>query len=201
MIIMINGPFGVGKTSVACDLNNKLSNSMIYDPEEVGQFLRKVVPEIVLHESEKTDNFQDILLWKELVPIVGAKLLKTYDKDLIIPMTIYNPRYLSYIMSELYKADDEIYHFCLLADKSTIEQRLLNRGEESGGWAFQKIDICLQSYEKCPSVFCTFLRTDKRTISEISNLILESVTSKKELLVGEKMSNYKEKKSSKLTDI
>lgn len=36
MIIMINGAFGVGKTTTAQALNEELANSMIYDPELVG---------------------------------------------------------------------------------------------------------------------------------------------------------------------
>lgn len=36
MIIMINGAFGVGKTTIANMLQNEIKNSMIYDPEEIG---------------------------------------------------------------------------------------------------------------------------------------------------------------------
>ncbi|MBQ7827680.1 MAG: AAA family ATPase, partial [Clostridia bacterium] len=47
MIIMINGPFGVGKTTVASLLNERLDNSMIYDPEEVGFMLRSIISDEV----------------------------------------------------------------------------------------------------------------------------------------------------------
>ena len=43
MIIMLNGAFGVGKTSTALLLKSKLPNSMIYDPEMVGYLLRHIL--------------------------------------------------------------------------------------------------------------------------------------------------------------
>jgi deoxyadenosine/deoxycytidine kinase len=36
MIIMLNGPFGVGKSTVAQRLHDHLPHSMIYDPEIIG---------------------------------------------------------------------------------------------------------------------------------------------------------------------
>jgi uridine kinase len=36
MIIMINGAFGAGKTTVANKLLKLMPNCMLYDPEEVG---------------------------------------------------------------------------------------------------------------------------------------------------------------------
>ncbi|GLI84134.1 hypothetical protein ANABIO32_18340 [Rossellomorea marisflavi] len=45
MIIMINGAFGAGKTTLANALCKELPGSMIFDPEEVGYMLRNVIPE------------------------------------------------------------------------------------------------------------------------------------------------------------
>ena len=45
MIIMINGAFGSGKTSAADALQPRIENSMIYDPEEIGYMVRKLLPE------------------------------------------------------------------------------------------------------------------------------------------------------------
>lgn len=40
---MINGAFGVWKTSVAMGLTQHVNNSMIFDPEEVGFMLRNII--------------------------------------------------------------------------------------------------------------------------------------------------------------
>lgn len=44
MIIWINGSFGVGKTTIAQDLKLKIENSIIYDPEKIGEFLFNIMP-------------------------------------------------------------------------------------------------------------------------------------------------------------
>ena len=72
MIILINGPFGVGKTSVATLLNENLENYIIFDPEEIGSMLRNIVTEDIQYQKEKTGDFQDIILWKELTVLIAA---------------------------------------------------------------------------------------------------------------------------------
>lgn len=44
MIIWINGTFGCGKTSVSNELHRRLENSYVYDPEEIGFFIRDNLP-------------------------------------------------------------------------------------------------------------------------------------------------------------
>ncbi|MCP1183752.1 AAA family ATPase [Paenibacillus sp. 1781tsa1] len=75
MIIMINGAFGSGKTSAAKALQPLISNSMIYDPEEIGYMLRKLLPENYREENERTDDFQDIELWR-ILTVKTAKEVK-----------------------------------------------------------------------------------------------------------------------------
>ena len=43
MIVFINGPFGVGKTTVAERLVGRLPGSLLFDAELVGSFLRRIV--------------------------------------------------------------------------------------------------------------------------------------------------------------
>lgn len=45
MIIMINGAFGVGKTTISTELVKVVENSMLYHPEEAGYMLRNMLPE------------------------------------------------------------------------------------------------------------------------------------------------------------
>jgi cytidylate kinase len=65
MIVMVNGPFGVGKTTVAQALCAATPNAMLYDPEIVGTALRYVTAGVV-SQAEQTDDFQDIALWPSL---------------------------------------------------------------------------------------------------------------------------------------
>ncbi len=59
MIIWLNGAFGAGKTTAACELHRRLPDSFVYDPENIGYFLRKNTPP----QCGRPD-FQDIPLWR-----------------------------------------------------------------------------------------------------------------------------------------
>lgn len=93
VIIMINGAFGVGKTSVANCLVRSIENSMIYDPEEVGVLLRNIIPREIMLDEEKTNDFQDLILWKKAVVMIAREIKEQYNKHLIIPMTIRKIEY------------------------------------------------------------------------------------------------------------
>lgn len=60
MIIMINGAFGAGKTTTANRLLPHVTNSIIFDPEEIGYMLRKLVADEDRLAHERTDDFQDM---------------------------------------------------------------------------------------------------------------------------------------------
>ena len=59
MIVIINGSFGVGKTTVARLLRSALSGSVIYDPEWAGSALVRL-PAWVRLQGAGTDDFQNI---------------------------------------------------------------------------------------------------------------------------------------------
>lgn len=175
MIIMINGPFGVGKTTLAHMLKKSINESMIFDPEEVGFMLRNIVTEDVRLDSESTGDFQDLIPWKELFVDVAQRLANTYKKNLIIPMTIWNKEYFSYIKNELKKVDSEVYHFCLLASKEIIHKRLSNRGDTYGSWAFQQTDKCLRSFQDDSELFASLVTTDNMSEDEVHTYILKYI--------------------------
>lgn len=173
MIIMINGTFGVGKTSVATELLQALDGFMLFDPEEVGYMLRNVIPEDIKSADERTDNFQDFNMWRSLTVKVAEELQQTYKKNLIVPMTIYNMDYFQYIFDGFNKIDEETYHFCLTATKEMIHRRLLQRGETEGNWCFNQTEKCLEAFEN--ACFGKFIDTENLSVSEIVNEILLDV--------------------------
>lgn len=79
---MINGAFGVGKTSVAAELLETMDNTMLFDQEEVGFMLRHLIPDNIKKVNERTDNFQDLEMWRSLTVQVAEQLKKTYSKNL-----------------------------------------------------------------------------------------------------------------------
>ena len=84
---MLNGTFGVGKTSVARVLVKMLPNAMLFDPEEVGLMVRRVTHKI-RSGVENSDDFQDIGLWRSLTVLIAAGLVERYGRSLVVPMML-----------------------------------------------------------------------------------------------------------------
>lgn len=169
MIIMINGAFGAGKTTVANELLKKMDNSMLFDPEAVGYMLRHIIPEDMKQPEERTDNFQDLAPWKILVVQVAEQLKNHYRKNLIVPMTIFNEEYFQYIKNGFLGIDHETYHFCLRASEATIHERLRKRGEEEGNWCFQQTGKCVDAFNT--GKFGKYIETDNIDVNKVVNLI------------------------------
>jgi hypothetical protein len=174
MIVMINGAFGAGKTTTANMLKPLVPNSMIFDPEEIGYMLRKIVIEEIRFEEEKTDDFQDIELWKILTVKIASELKHKYNKHLIIPMTIYKPQNFEYIYNGLQNLDRDLYHFCLIASENTIYDRLTARGDNFGGWTFQQTERCVNAFRN--NRFKEHIITDHLDINGIIERILMRIT-------------------------
>lgn len=144
MIIWINGCYGVGKTETANRLHQKMKDSHIYDPEQLGYFLWHSFPA----SMKRRGDFQDIEIWREFNYKLIEYMYSHFDGHLIIPMTLVNMDYYRQTAGRLKEENKEIRHFVLTASKGTILKRLKQRGEEKGCWAEQQIDRCLQAFEQ-----------------------------------------------------
>jgi broad-specificity NMP kinase len=173
MIIMINGSFGVGKTTAANLLQSRISNSMIFDPELVGFMLREIITEDIKLPDEQTDNFQDLLPWKVLVVKTAEALIELYGKHLIVPMAIYNRKYFRHIYEGLKSIDKQTYHFCLVAKRETIHGRLRSRGEDEGNWCYLQAEKCIEAFQD--PLFENRIQTDGLSPKEIVAIIAKSI--------------------------
>ncbi|MBP3039730.1 AAA family ATPase [Bacillaceae bacterium Marseille-Q3522] len=181
MIIWINGAFGSGKTTCTYELNKRLPNSFVYDPENIGYFIRKNIPK-ELHESD----FQNHEQWR----LFNYKMLKylseTYDGIIIAPITLVNREYYDEIIGRLIKEDIEVKHYILYAEKKTIEKRLNKRFEWGNSWAKSQIDRCI--YEFNHDITEEKIITDNKTV----DIIVEEIAEKSGLtLLSDKRGHFK----------
>ena len=106
MIIWLNGAFGARKTIIAHELQQKLPNAIIYDPEIIGSALMELVP-----EEMKENDFQEYQEWR----CWNAHLLKRMSKEsgrpIIVPMTLYKNEYEEELIGYLRRAGIDVYHF------------------------------------------------------------------------------------------
>ena len=59
VLIWINGPFGGGKTATSFELQRRLADSVVCDPEHLGFGLHRMLPPRL-----RTD-FQDLAAWRQ----------------------------------------------------------------------------------------------------------------------------------------
>lgn len=140
---MINGAFGSGKTTIAKSLVQKVPNSMIFDPEEVGFFLRNVLTPI----DPQEEDFQHYPMWRTLVIETARLIREQYQKTLVVPMTIWRKPYFEEVTYGFKRIDPAFYHFCLIVPNAIIRERLLARGEEPGSWAERQAEQCVAAFE------------------------------------------------------
>lgn len=160
MIIWINGAFGSGKTQTAFELHRRLPNSFVYDPENVGFYIRKNIP----NELNKED-FQNYTIWREFNFSMLKYISKEYNGIIIVPMTIVNPQYFNEIIESLRNDGIEVKHFMLRASKETLLKRLKSRGDGKNSWPAQQIDRCLEGLSN--EIFKKHIDTDNLSIEQV----------------------------------
>ncbi|MEY8417603.1 AAA family ATPase [Tissierella praeacuta] len=141
MIIWLNGAFGSGKTTCAFELNRRLPNSFVYDPENIGYFIRNNTPK----EIQKSD-FQDHGQWRSFNYEMLKYIALEYLGIIIVPMTINNHQYYDEIIQRLRDDGIILKHYILYADKETILKRLNKRLERGETWAKSQIDRCIEVF-------------------------------------------------------
>lgn len=168
MIIWINGAFGSGKSTVARELGKALDDSFLFDPENMGFYLRENLP-----KELKRDDFQDISLWRDLNFEMLSYMANHYNGKIIVPMTLVNPHYFERVVPRLQKEGIPVLHFSLVASKETLLKRLESRGDSEDSWPARQIDRCIEglSHER----FKEFIHTDDLSIGDVAQTILASI--------------------------
>ena len=168
MIIWINGAFGSGKTSAAEELHRRIAGSFIFDPENLGYFIRQNSPGIYAD-----GDFQDIPFWREGNYRLLSMLSADYDGHLIVPMTISDRGYYDEIITKLRQNGCDVRHFILYAERETILRRLKKRSGslKREKFAVDAIERCLEAYSN--TITDEKIHTDNMTVREVSEAIAE----------------------------
>jgi deoxyadenosine/deoxycytidine kinase len=144
MIILINGAFGVGKTTVGRLLAQRIAGSRLYNPEWAGSVLMRIP--FFKFKGSGTGDFQDIDLWRKSV-ISGTRIFRGLGRNtVIVPMTFSRRDYFDEVVGGMRRFDDEIRVFCLKAGLPTIRKRLRQRGGEID-WPVSKAEECIEAHE------------------------------------------------------
>jgi predicted kinase len=171
VIIWINGAFGAGKTTLAEELQRRLPDAVIYNPEDVGLMLWKWM--------RPNGDFQHLPSWRELVVATALSLRRHHAETLIVPMSLIRDAYRAEILGRLADAGEEVLHVFLQADANVLRGRLNARVPDLGrDWdqaarefGMTGVDEMAAAADRQPGE--TFmLRSDRLTPAELADDVL-----------------------------
>ena len=168
-VIWLNGAFGVGKTTVAELLLERIEGAAVVDPELVGTLLRVLLP-----SDWQTADFQDMPLWRSLTREAIGGLVTAGRVPLVIPMTVVRPDYLDELVGALRRGGIDVRHFTLLAPAATILSRLVGRDDYDTPWARDRVVECVGAL--ADPRFAEHIDADARDPREIVADVVERLT-------------------------
>ncbi|MCX5197156.1 NUDIX domain-containing protein [Streptomyces sp. NBC_00249] len=151
MIVWINGTFSAGKTSTARELAALLPDGTVYDPELIGDVLRRLLPDKRL--AEVTD-YQDLPSWRRLVVDAAAAMLAELGGVLVVPMTLLKQEYRDEIFGALAARRITVRHVLLAPEETILRERIATRQEPGAPevadvrvrqWAYDHIPVYQQA--------------------------------------------------------
>ncbi|MCA9876583.1 MAG: AAA family ATPase [Thermomicrobiales bacterium] len=129
MFLLINGSFGIGKTTVANLLARSVPGAVIYDPERVGFVLRRL-PAWTLGLSQQPPDYQDLAIWRRLIA-GGARRKHRRAHLVMVPMAFTNLAYLDGFAQAL-STTAPVHRVCLIAPLAVVRERLTERANSEG---------------------------------------------------------------------
>jgi hypothetical protein len=144
VIVLLNGPFGVGKTTVARLLVERLEGARLFDPERIGFVLRRTV-------ARGVPDYQVLGSWRALT-ILGARFSRLVSPTVVLPMTLWRQDVYDEITAGLRSADPRVAPFLLTAEEQVIRARILADTVESGArdWRLEHVGPCLAAFADAP---------------------------------------------------
>ena len=172
VIIWINGGFGAGKTTLANELQLRLPDAIVYDPEQVGLMLWKWI--------RPNGDFQHLPSWRELVVATALSLRRHHTDTLIVPMTLIRDAYRAEILGGLAGAGEEVLHVFLDVDAEVLRTRIKTRAPVSSDpkvdqsareFCLSHVDAAVAAAARQPDG-TLLLRSDRLTPSELADEVL-----------------------------
>ena len=137
MIIILNGPCGIGKTAVAWELNARFDRAVMLDGDYIG-----AVQPFEIYDPERV-----AYLYRTLHHLVAWHVEQGGYRNFVINYVFEQPESLAALRRLLSDLDDEIYAFRLVASDEAMEVRI--RGRERSE---SELHWYLQRYQELVSI-------------------------------------------------
>ncbi|HJQ38946.1 MAG TPA: AAA family ATPase [Thermoanaerobaculia bacterium] len=170
MIVLLNGAFGIGKTTVARDVVRRMPRAMLFDPEWIGIPLQRVARLF----GRSVDDFQDLRSWRRLT-VFGLRIARWFRPNIVVPMAFSNAAYLQEIRDGARSFDEHVTHFCLVAPLDVVRARLRRRGatEANAPWEYRRASECCAAHGS--REFAQQISAEARNPAEIAGEVLRAL--------------------------
>lgn len=165
MIIWISGAYGVGKSTLADALVNRIDNAMVFDAEEVGNAVRGNYP-----NEPYGAIFEDYPLWCEFNYALLKDIHSNFNKHILVPMTLVRQNSYDKIIGRLIKDGIDTRFIILEATHENIHNRILARGEDEDCWCMRNIDMASVGSKSVSGGY--HIHTDNKTVEELTEEVL-----------------------------
>jgi hypothetical protein len=131
VIVWLNGPFGVGKTTTARALLEPEPGWTLFDPEQVGSMLRHTLARL-----RPVPDFQDWAAWRRVVVATLAALHDELENTIVVPQSVVIETYWREAVAGLRAHGLPLSAFTLHADRDAHEHRIDRDAVEveAAGW-------------------------------------------------------------------
>jgi adenylate kinase family enzyme len=158
-MIWINGPFGVGKTTVAKELQKLIPGSVIFDPEKLGYVLQRLT---------RCEDFRELAIW-EWITLRMTHAISRSGREIIVPMSIASIEQMKRVREYLWKDSRDAEVIQLVASRQTILDRILQR-DHATEWGIRHLDEGIRLQED--PIFGNLIDAEVNSPEEIAKMIL-----------------------------
>ena len=162
MILWLNGPHGVGKSSVARHIVRAERGVRLIDPEAIGHRLRRELGE------PTPDDFKDLPEWRARTV---AALSAAREKLVVVPMTLSDPQHFEEVIGTLRRGGADVRHVTLMARPETVRARIGKRWNwpRAKRWALARVEGSLAALAGEP--FAPHVWTDGIGIPAVADAV------------------------------
>jgi hypothetical protein len=171
VVIWLNGPFGVGKTTVATLLAARVPPFGVHDPERFGALLQRTIGLV------RPGDFQQLHLWR-LGTIRAVARRSAGGRGVIVPMTVLDPAIRTELLDGLRRRGRDVLHVTLHASPAVLAERIEQDTDDPGARAWRTRQLARyeelgpQLAEHGPVVDTDGLSPDE-VMSRVRGLIVE----------------------------